>query len=94
MCAVEHISSIITDFIVKNMTERGLSLYRTDEEKILALDDQYETCFKFDLVLSDNDFSCAVLSQGEHGLVLRRRFNIPWTNAAEIREFMEFVRSL
>ncbi len=25
MCAVEHISSIITDFIVKNMNERGLS---------------------------------------------------------------------
>jgi len=71
-----------------------LSLYRTDEEKILALDDLYETCFKFDLVVSDNDFSCAVLSKGEHGLVLRRRFNISWTNAAEIREFMEFVRSL
>ncbi len=43
---MEHISSIITEFIVKNMKERGLSLYRTDEEKILALDDLYETCFK------------------------------------------------
>ena len=94
MCAVEHISSIITDFIVKNMNERGLSLYRTDEEKILALDDQYETCFKFDLVLSDNDFSCAVLSRGERGLVLNRRFNVSWSDAAGIREFMEYVRGL
>ena len=91
---MEHISSIIVDFIEKNMTERGLSLYRTEEEKILALDDTYETCFKFDLVISDNDFSCAVLSKGNKGLVLQRRFNVPWTNSTEIREFMEFVRSL
>ncbi len=89
---MEHVSAIITRFIRQNMEERGLVLYFTDDDKLLAMDDRFETHFKF--VLSDNDFSCAVLSQGEHGLVLRRRFNIPWTNAAEIREFMEFVRSL
>ncbi len=91
---MEHISSIITTFIEKNMKERGLSLYRTDDEKILVLDGEYETCFKFDIVFSDNDFSCSVLSKSERGLQLRRRFNVSWTNSEEIREFMEFVRNL
>ena len=76
------------------MRERGLRLYTTDEDKIMAIDDAFETRFKFDLVFSDNDFSCAVLSMGERGLVLRRRFNISWTNAPEIREFMEFVKGM
>ncbi len=91
---LEHISSIIVNFIVRNMEERGLSLYRTDDDKIMALDGGYETCFKFDLVVSDNDFSCAVLSRGERGLVLNRRFNVSWSDAAGIREFMEYVRGL
>jgi hypothetical protein len=91
---MEHISSIIIAFIEENMKERGLSPYRTDDEKILVLDGDYATCFKFDIVFSDNDFSCSVLSKGENGLHLRRHFNISWTNAAEIREFMEFVRAL
>ncbi len=39
-------------------------LYFTDDDKLLAMDDRFETHFKFDLVFSDNDFSCQVLSRG------------------------------
>jgi len=91
---LEHISKIITDFIKENMMERGLNLYRTDEKKIMALNDAYETKFKFDLVCTDNDFSCSVLSLGEDGLVMRKRFNVSWSDSDGIREFMGFVRGL
>ncbi|MDI9370731.1 MAG: hypothetical protein GX181_04355 [Synergistaceae bacterium] len=91
---MEHISNIITKFIKKNMAERGLTLYRTDEKKIMALNDEYETKFKFDLVCTDNDFSCSVLSLGEDGLVMRKRFNVSWSDSEGIREFMDFVKGM
>ncbi|MGI6783970.1 MAG: hypothetical protein ACOX5A_07045 [Aminivibrio sp.] len=91
---MDHVSAIITGFIRQNMEERGLSLYFTDDDKLLAMDDQFETHFKFDLVFSDNDFSCLILSRGDKGLEVRQRFNISWTSARSIREFMEYVRKL
>ena len=91
---MEHVSAIITRFIRQNMEERGLVLYFTDDDKLLAMDDRFETHFKFDLVFSDNDFSCLILSRGPKGLEVRQRFNISWTNARHIRDFMEYVRKL
>ena len=91
---MEHVSAIITRFIRQNMEERGLVLYFTDDDKLLAMDEQYETRFKFDLVFSDNDFSCQLLTRGEKGLQMRERFNIYWTNAKGIREFMEYIRNI
>ncbi len=91
---MEHVSAIITRFIRQNMEERGLVLYFTDDDKLLAMDENYETQFKFDLVFSDNDFSCQLLTRGEKGLQMRERFNISWTNAKGIREFMEFIRNI
>ena len=91
---MEHVSGIITCFSRQNMEERSLMLFFTDDDKLLAMDDTYETHFKFDLVFSDNDFSCQILSRGEKGLHVRQRFNISWTNAKGIREFMDYVRSL
>lgn len=91
---MEHVSAIITRFIRKNMEERGLVLYFTDDDKLLAMDEQYETQFKFDLVFSDNDFSCQLLTRSEKGLQMRERFNISWTNAKGIREFMEYIRNI
>ncbi|MEA4880883.1 MAG: hypothetical protein VB045_05345 [Synergistaceae bacterium] len=91
---MEHVSAIITRFIRQNMEERGLGLYFTDDDKLLAMDENYETQFKFDLVFSDNDFSCQLLTRGEKGLQMRERFNISWTNAKGIREFMEYIRNI
>ena len=91
---MEHVSAIITRFIRQNMEERGLVLYFTDDDKLLAMDENYETQFKFDLVFSDNDFSCQLLTRGEKGLQMRERFNISWTNARGIREFMEYIRNI
>ncbi|MGI6253754.1 MAG: hypothetical protein ACOYJV_09985 [Aminivibrio sp.] len=91
---MDHVSAIITSFIKKNMEDRGLSLYFTDDDKLLAMDEQFETHFKFDLVFSDNDFSCLILSKGQKGLEVRQRFNISWTNAGNIRDFMAYVREL
>ncbi|GAB1399026.1 hypothetical protein MASR2M79_09700 [Aminivibrio sp.] len=91
---MEHVSAIITRFIRQNMEERGLVLYFTDDDKLLAMDENYETQFKFDLVFSDNDFSCQLLTRGEKGLQMRERFNISWTNAKGIREFMEYIRNI
>lgn len=91
---MEHVSAIITRFIRQNMEERGLVLYFTDDDKLLAMDENFETRFKFDLVFSDNDFSCQLLTRGEKGLQMRERFNISWTNARGIREFMEYIRNI
>lgn len=91
---MDHVSVIITRTIRQNMENRGFSLYFTDDDKLLAMDENFETHFKFDLVFSDNDFSCQILAQGEKGLELLRRFNISWTNARGLREFMEFVQNL
>lgn len=91
---MEHVSAIITRFIRQNMEERGLVLYFTDDDKLLAMDENHETQFKFDLVFSDNDFSCQLLTRGEKGLQMRERFNISWTNAKGIREFMEYIRNI
>jgi len=91
---MDHVSAIITRFIRQNMEDRGLALYFTDDDKLLAMDEEFETHFKFDLVFSDNDFSCLILSRGSKGLEVRQRFNISWTNARHIRDFMEYVRKL
>ena len=55
---MEHVSAIITRFIRQNMEERSLMLFFTDDDKLLAMDDTYETPFKFDLVFSDYVFCC------------------------------------
>ena len=91
---MDHVSAIITRCIRQNMEDRGLALYFTDDDKLLAMDEEFETHFKFDLVFSDNDFSCLILSRGPKGLEVRQRFNISWTNARHIRDFMEYVRKL
>ena len=94
MFCMEHVSAIITHFIRQNMEERGLALYFTDDDKLLAMDDAFVTHFQFDLAFSDNDFTCQVLSMGAKGMEFRKRFNVAWTNAGGIREFMDFVREL
>ena len=58
------------------------------------MDNMYDTVFKFDLMFSDNDFSCQILGRSEQGLVMKHSVNIPWSNGAALREFMNFVRNL
>ncbi|MDR1730641.1 MAG: hypothetical protein LBR61_00965 [Synergistaceae bacterium] len=91
---MKPVSYVITSFIEKTMSIKGLTLYVTSDGKYLVMDGQYDTIFKFDLVFSDNDFSCQILAKGSEGLMLKHSVNIPWTNGSALREFMEFVREL
>ena len=88
------VSYLITNFIEKTMNGKGLSIFITTDGKYLAMDKSYDTAFKFDLVFSDNDFSCQILAKSEHGLMLKQSFNIPWSNGNALRDFMEYLRQL
>ena len=90
------VSYVITSFIEKTMSVRGLNLYVTSDGKYLAMDGLFDTVYKFDLIFSDNDFSCQILARGENGmgLMLKQSFNIPWTNGEALRDFMEYVRQM
>ncbi|MDR1978626.1 MAG: hypothetical protein LBQ42_07825 [Synergistaceae bacterium] len=88
------VSYVITNFIEKTMNVKGLNLFITADGKYLAMDSAFDTVYKFDLIFSDNDFSCQILAKGENGLTLRHAVNIPWTNGAAIRDFMDFVREI
>jgi len=76
------------------MNSKGLSIFITADGKYLAMDNSFDTVFKFDMVFSDNDFSCQILSKSEQGLMLTESFNIPWTNGNALRDFMEYLRKL
>jgi len=76
------------------MNSKGLNIFITSDGKYLAMDASFDTHYKFDLVFSDNDFSCQILAKGEQGLVLNHSVNIPWTNGTAIREFVEYLRQL
>jgi len=76
------------------MNSKGLSIFITADGKYLAMDKSYDTVFKFDLVFSDNDFSCQILAKSEQGLMLKQSVNIPWTNGNALRDFMECLRQL
>ena len=39
---MDHVSAIITRFIRQNMEDRGLALYFTDDDKLLAMDEEFE----------------------------------------------------
>ena len=88
------VSYLITNFIEKTMNNKGLSIFITTDGKYLAMDKSYDTLFKFDLMFSDNDFSCQILARSEHGLMLKHSVNIPWSNGNALREFMEYLRNL
>ena len=88
------VSYLITNFIEKIMNGKGLSIFITADGKYLAMDQSYDTIFKFDLVFSDNDFNCQILTKSENGLVLKQSVNIPWTNGNALRDFMEYIRQL
>lgn len=88
------VSYLITNFIEKTMNSKGLSIFITADGKYLAMDNSFDTVFKFDMVFSDNDFSCQILSKSEQGLMLTESFNIPWTNGNALRDFMEYLRKL
>jgi len=88
------VSYLITNFIEKTMNSKGLSIFITADGKYLAMDKSYDTVFKFDLVFSDNDFSCQILVKSEQELMLKHSVNIPWTNGNALREFMEYLRQL
>jgi hypothetical protein len=92
--AMKPVSYVITNFIEKTMNMKGLSLYITADGKYLVMDGAFDTLFKFDLIFSDNDFSCQILAKGDMGLFLKHAVNIPWTNGEAIREFMDYVRQL
>ena len=88
------VSYLITNYIEKTMNGKGLSIFITADGKYLAMDKSLDTLFKFDLMFSDNDFSCQILAKGEHGLMLKHSVNIPWTNGNALRDFMEYLRQL
>lgn len=88
------VSYLITNFIEKTMNSKGLSIFITTDGKYLAMDKSYNTLFKFDLIFSDNDFSCQILAKTEHGLMLKHSVNIPWTNGNALCDFMEYLRQL
>ena len=88
------IAYLITSYIEKSLEAKGLSLYVTSDGKYLAMDGNFNTVFKFDLIFSDGDFSCQILAREGEGLVVRHSVNIPWTNGVALREFMEHVKAL
>ena len=88
------VSYVITNFIEKTMSVKGLNLYVTTDGKYLAMDSNFDTVYKFDLIFSDNDFSCQILARGGNGLTLKHAVNIPWPNGSAIRDFMDFVRQI
>ena len=88
------VSYLITNFIERTVNSKGLSIFITSDGKYLAMDKSYDTIFKFDLMFSDNDFSCQILAKSEHGLMLKHSVNIPWTNGDALRDFMEYLRQL
>lgn len=91
---MKPVSFLVTNFIEKAVELKGLSLYITADGKYLAMDENYNTVLKFDLMFTDNDFSCQVLVRGADGLTLKHSVDIPWTNGAALREFMEQIRAL
>lgn len=91
---MKQISTVITDFIDTAMSIKNLGVYCSEHGKIFVLDAEYDTLFKFDLVFSDNDFSCQILVRSGGELVLKHSFNIPWTNGPAIRDFMRQVEGL
>ncbi len=91
---MKPISHLITSFIEKTVESKGLSLYITPDGKYLAMDKEHNTAIKFDFMYSDNDFSCQVLVSSDNGLHLKHSVNIPWTNGAAIRDFMEQIKEL
>ena len=92
---MKPVSYVITNFIEKTMSVKGLNLYVTSDGKYLAMNGSYDTIFKFDLMFSDSDFSCQILGKvPEGGLMLKHSVNIPWTNGTALREFMEYVREM
>lgn len=91
---MKPISYVITNFIEQTVSEKGLNLYITADGKYLAMDSEFDTILKFDLIFSDSDFSCQILARGSEGLMLRRSFNIPWTSGGALREFMTYVKEL
>ena len=88
------VSYLITSFIEKTMNSKGLSIFITSDGKYLAMDKSYDTIYKFDLMFSDNDFSCQILAKSEQELALKHSVNIPWTNGNALRDFMEYLRKL
>ncbi|NLL37187.1 MAG: hypothetical protein GX256_06660 [Fretibacterium sp.] len=91
---MKPIAYLITNFIEKTVESKGLSLYVTSDGKYLAMDEDFNTHYKFDLIVSGSDFSCQVLTPEGEALVTRLSVNIPWTNGAALRDFMEQVRAL
>ena len=91
---MKPVSYVITNFIEKTMSVKGLNLYVTSDGKFLVMDNNYDTVFKFDLMFSDNDFSCQILARSDQGLIMKHSVNIPWTNGGALREFMDFVRNM
>jgi hypothetical protein len=87
-------SYIITNFIEKAMSAKELNLFVTSDGKYLAMNEQYDTVYKFDLLFSDSDFSCQILAGGAGGVVLKHAVNVPWTNGAGIRAFMDYVNRM
>ena len=88
------VSYLITNFIEKTMNDKGLSIFATADGKYLAMDGSCDTIFKFDLIFSNNGFSCQVLAKGENGLMLMCSANISWTNGNALRDFMEYLSQL
>jgi len=91
---MKPISTIIIDFIDTTMSIKNLKVYFSDHGKILVLDEEFDTLFKFDLLFSDTDFSCQILVRNNGGLTLKHSFNIPWTDGKAIRNFMKQVEGL
>jgi len=92
---MQSVFYVITNFIEKTMEEKGLNFFIVSDGKYLAMDSALETRFKFDLTFSDNDFTCHILTKApEDELKLKHSVNIAWTNGAELRNFMEYVRKM
>ena len=91
---MKPVAYIITNFIEKTVEQKNLSLYVTADGKYLAMDKDYNTVLKFDLMFSDSDFSGQVLARGNDGLEIQYSVNIPWTNGSALRAFMEQVKAL
>ena len=93
---MKDVASIVIEFIEKTMKSKNLKLYIAEEGKgkFLAMDEDYNTCFKFDLSFSDSAFLCHTLINTEEGMTLNHSVNIPWTDGKSIREFFHYIQAL
>ncbi len=91
---MENIADALTSQIEAVFLEKGYRPCYTPEGKILVIDDEFDTQYKLDISFNNSDFSCIVLRKRNGALGDMKNFNVPWTSGREIRDFLDYLKSL